>query len=75
MRIDDFDGERVEVSMIPTEQLVDIRRQTEEELIDALANPVAVTPASVWREQLSVIDEELAIRWDEAAHQLGGDTP
>lgn len=71
MRIDDFDGERVEVASVPTERLVDIRDQT----VAAMSDPGDVTPHSVWKEQLSVIDEELGIRWDAAVQTLGWEQP
>lgn len=53
--VDDFDGERPDVSTLDTSQLLEIRAQT----VAAMSDSHFIAPRSVWEHQLETIDEEL----------------
>lgn len=56
--LDDFEGERPEVSDVSTEELLRIYSET----VEAIADPRDLVPKRLWLEQLDMIQEELEIR-------------
>ena len=54
--VDDFEGERRDVTKLTTERLLDIRSQTVTELTDERRGTAM---NSWWETQLEIIDEEL----------------